>query len=99
MATTPDSASGGAEHVVVATGAARAPGPAHVAGHGDVHAVTVLHSSEYRNGEPWRGRPVLVVGFGNSACEQAIDLVEHGADGAPVGALARSTSCLATSSA
>jgi cation diffusion facilitator CzcD-associated flavoprotein CzcO len=38
----------------------------------------VLHSSEYRNGEPWRGGTVLVVGFGNSACEQAIDLVEHG---------------------
>jgi len=40
---------------------------------------TVLHSSEYRNGDPWRGRPVVVVGFGNSACEQAIDLVERGA--------------------
>jgi cation diffusion facilitator CzcD-associated flavoprotein CzcO len=41
---------------------------------------TVVHSSEYINGEPWRGRSVLVVGFGNSACEQAIDLVEHGAN-------------------
>ena len=39
----------------------------------------LLHSSDYRNGEKWRGQPVLVVGFGNSACEQAIDLVEHGA--------------------
>jgi indole-3-pyruvate monooxygenase len=39
----------------------------------------VLHSSEYRNGDRWTGRPVLVVGFGNSACEQAIDLVERGA--------------------
>jgi hypothetical protein len=38
-----------------------------------------MHSSEYRNGDPWKGRPVLVVGFGNSACEQAIDLVERGA--------------------
>lgn len=42
------------------------------------YAGAVLHSSEYRNGEPWRGGAVLVVGFGNSACEQAIDLVEHG---------------------
>ena len=40
----------------------------------------MLHSSEYRNGDPWKGRPVLVVGFGNSACEQAIDLVERGAE-------------------
>ena len=40
----------------------------------------VIHSSEYRNGDPWRGRPVLVVGFGNSACEQALDLVERGAE-------------------
>jgi len=39
----------------------------------------VLHSSDYRNGDPWIGRPVLVVGFGNSACEQAIDLLERGA--------------------
>jgi cation diffusion facilitator CzcD-associated flavoprotein CzcO len=42
------------------------------------YAGEILHSSEYVNGEPWRGRSVLVVGFGNSACEQAIDLVEHG---------------------
>ena len=39
----------------------------------------VMHSSEYRNGDRMAGRPVLVVGFGNSACEQAIDLVECGA--------------------
>ena len=39
----------------------------------------VIHSSEYRNGAPWKGRAVLVVGFGNSACEQALDLVEDGA--------------------
>ena len=39
----------------------------------------LLHSSEYRNGD-WKGRPVLVVGFGNSACEQALDLVGRGAE-------------------
>jgi cation diffusion facilitator CzcD-associated flavoprotein CzcO len=39
----------------------------------------VLHSSEYRNGERFRGQDVLVVGFGNSGGEIAIDLVEHGA--------------------
>jgi len=39
----------------------------------------ILHSSEYRNGEPFRGQRVLVVGFGNSGGEIAIDLHEHGA--------------------
>ncbi|MFK4445989.1 indole-3-pyruvate monooxygenase [Caballeronia udeis] len=39
----------------------------------------MLHSSEYRNGESFRGQSVLVVGFGNSGGEIAIDLHEHGA--------------------
>lgn len=39
----------------------------------------ILHSGEYRNGEPFRDKHVLVVGFGNSAGEIAIDLHEHGA--------------------
>lgn len=43
------------------------------------YAGAVLHSSEYDNGERWRGESVLIVGFGNSACEQALDLVERGA--------------------
>jgi cation diffusion facilitator CzcD-associated flavoprotein CzcO len=37
-----------------------------------------MHSSEYRNGELFRGKKVLVVGFGNSGGEIAIDLWEHG---------------------
>jgi indole-3-pyruvate monooxygenase len=39
----------------------------------------ILHSSSYRNGEPYRGQNVLVVGFGNSGTEIALDLTEHGA--------------------
>lgn len=39
----------------------------------------ILHSSCYRNGEPFRGQRVLVVGLGNSGGEIAIDLHEHGA--------------------
>jgi len=39
----------------------------------------LIHSSEYRNGEPYGGRRVLVVGFGNSAGEIAVDLHSHGA--------------------
>jgi indole-3-pyruvate monooxygenase len=39
----------------------------------------VLHSSAYRNGEPFRGQRVLVIGFGNSGGEIAVDLHEYGA--------------------
>lgn len=66
-----------AKDVVVATGATRRPVRPTWPGM-ETYAGDVLHSSEYRNGEPWRSKKVLVVGFGNSACEQAIDLVEHG---------------------
>ncbi len=40
---------------------------------------TVLHSSAYVNGKAYNNKQVLVVGFGNSAGEIAIDLVEQGA--------------------
>lgn len=39
----------------------------------------VLHASEYRNAEPFRGADVLVVGPGCSGMEIAFDLVEGGA--------------------
>lgn len=39
----------------------------------------VLHSAEYRSGAEFKGQRVLVVGFGNSGCEIAIDLHEQGA--------------------
>ena len=39
----------------------------------------VLHSCEYKTGAVYKGEKVLVVGFGNSACEIAIDLYEQGA--------------------
>ncbi len=39
----------------------------------------IIHSAEYRNGERFRGQRILVVGFGNSGGEIAIDLHEHGA--------------------
>ena len=39
----------------------------------------ILHSSEYRSGESFRGQSVLVVGLGNSGAEIALDLHEHGA--------------------
>jgi len=39
----------------------------------------IIHSSEYKNGSAFKGKNVLVVGFGNSGGEIAIDLYEHGA--------------------
>ena len=66
-------------NVVVATGATRVPVRPTWPGM-EEYGGAVLHSSEYRDGEPWRGGRVLVVGFGNSACEQAIALVEHGVE-------------------
>lgn len=39
----------------------------------------ILHSSEYRNGNSFCGQRVLVIGFGNSGGEIAMDLHEHGA--------------------
>jgi indole-3-pyruvate monooxygenase len=67
-----------ATNVVVATGATRRPVRPAWPGE-DTYRGQVLHSSEYQNGDPWKGRPVLVVGFGNSACELATDLAERGA--------------------
>jgi len=38
----------------------------------------ILHSYEYKTGKDFKDQEVLVVGFGNSACEIAIDLFEQG---------------------
>lgn len=40
----------------------------------------VLHSKEYRNAEPFKGKRVLVVGSGNSAVELCCDLYDNGAE-------------------
>ena len=42
-------------------------------------AAGLLHSSQYRRPEPYRGRHVLVVGAGNSAAEIAVELAGAGA--------------------
>jgi len=39
----------------------------------------IIHSREYKTGRDFKGQKVLVVGFGNSACEIAMDLHEQGA--------------------
>jgi indole-3-pyruvate monooxygenase len=65
-------------HVVVATGYNRVPYVPTWPGQSGFQG-ELIHSSLYTNGEPYRGRRVLVVGFGNSGGEIAIDLWEHGA--------------------
>ena len=65
-------------NVIIASGFNSVPHMPRWAGQDSFHG-RILHSSEYRNGEPFRGQNVLVVGFGNSAGEIAIDLHEHGA--------------------
>lgn len=65
-------------HVVVATGYTRTPNRPTWPGL-EAFGAPILHSSEYRDGRAWADRRVLVVGFGNSGGEIAIDLCEHGA--------------------
>ena len=67
-----------AMNLVIATGYNREPYLPNWPGQASFRG-TLLHSSQYRNGEPFRNQQVLVVGFGNSGGEIAIDLWEHGA--------------------
>lgn len=64
--------------VVVATGYTHAPNIPHWPGD-ETFPGQIVHSSAYRHGAPFAGQDVLVVGFGNSGGEIALDLIEHGA--------------------
>jgi indole-3-pyruvate monooxygenase len=68
-----------ARHLVIATGFNRVPFRPSWPGL-DTFEGPVLHSHDYANGERFRSQRVLVVGFGNSGAEIALDLVEHGAE-------------------
>jgi len=67
-----------APHLVVACGYARQPLIPEWPGLKSFPG-KVLHSSEYKNGSEFKGKNVLVVGFGNSGGEIAVDLFEHSA--------------------
>jgi hypothetical protein len=64
--------------VVMATGAYGRPRAIQFTGM-DSFPGKIVHSSQYKTGAAFTGQNVLVVGFGNSACEIAIDLYEQGA--------------------
>ena len=65
--------------VIVATGIADAPFRPSWPGLDAYHGA-VVHSGDYRNPAPYSGKRVLVVGFGNSGGEIALDLAEAGID-------------------
>jgi cation diffusion facilitator CzcD-associated flavoprotein CzcO len=65
--------------VVIATGWADFPYRPFWPG-SDTFQGNLIHSSEYRNSSPYIGKRVLVVGFGNSGGEIALDLATAGID-------------------
>ena len=67
-----------ADAVVIATGFNNEPVIPEWPGMDDFSG-ELMHSSLYRNGHPYAGKDVLVVGAGNSGAEIAVDLVESGA--------------------
>lgn len=67
-----------AKNLVIATGYNRVPQMPSWQGL-DEFKGTVMHSHDYKNGEAFKDQKVMVVGFGNSGAEIALDLWEHGA--------------------
>jgi cation diffusion facilitator CzcD-associated flavoprotein CzcO len=65
-------------YIIVATGPFGKPRAIYFKGM-DTFPGKILHSYGYKTGSDFKGQKVLVVGFGNSACEIAIDLYEQGA--------------------
>ena len=66
------------KNLIMATGSYGLPRSIDIAGM-ETFTGLILHSSNYTSGRDFKGQKVLVVGFGNSACEIAIDLYEQGA--------------------
>ncbi len=65
-------------HVALATSVSGIPVMPELPGLTDFRG-TVLHSSRYDDGEPWRGKRALVIGTGNSGHDIAQDLHSAGA--------------------
>jgi len=67
------------KHLVFATGMSAVPNKPSYPGM-TAFTGTQVHSSQFKNGEAWRGKKALVVGSNNSAHDICADLWEHGAD-------------------
>jgi cation diffusion facilitator CzcD-associated flavoprotein CzcO len=67
------------KHVVLATGVSGIPNWPDIPSLKNF-AGTVLHSSQYDDGENWKGRRAIVIGTGNSGHDIAQDLYSSGAD-------------------
>jgi cation diffusion facilitator CzcD-associated flavoprotein CzcO len=63
--------------VVLATGANRRPNLPAFPGQ-ESYRGRILHSHEYRDGQPFAGQRVLVVGMGNTGAEIALDVAQSG---------------------
>jgi len=66
------------KYVIMATGPFAKPKPVNFKGM-ETFPGKLIHSYAYKTGKDFKGQKVLAVGFGNSACEIAIDLYEQGA--------------------
>lgn len=64
--------------IVMATGPFGKPKPVVLQGM-ETFPGKIVHSAAYKTGRDFAEQQVLVIGFGNSACEIAIDLFEQGA--------------------
>src|SRR6478609_5466066 len=66
-------------HVVMATGVSGIPNLPDIASLKEFRG-TVMHSSQYDDGENWKGKRAIVIGTGNSGHDIAQDLHSSGAD-------------------
>jgi cation diffusion facilitator CzcD-associated flavoprotein CzcO len=66
-------------HVVMATGVSGIPSVPDIPSLKNFTG-TIIHSSQYTDGEEWRGKRALVIGTGNSGHDIAQDLHSSGAD-------------------
>ena len=66
-------------HVVLATGVSGIPSVPEISGLKEFLG-NVMHSSQYDDGENWKGKRVIVIGTGNSGHDIAQDLYSSGAD-------------------
>ncbi|HTZ76595.1 MAG TPA: NAD(P)/FAD-dependent oxidoreductase [Stellaceae bacterium] len=67
------------KHIVMATGVSGIPSIPDIPSLGNFRG-TVLHSSQYGDGEAWKGKRALVIGTGNSGHDIAQDLQSSGAE-------------------